>query len=76
MKTFSKMAALFLLLVFKVGAQGVDQQRALHDNQPRDPMLDIEDLEDRMTMRHRGGNGGDSIASQFITIAHNAAIAW
>jgi len=34
------------------------------------------DIEGTMLMRHRGGNGGDTIASEFTTIANNAAIIW
>lgn len=37
---------------------------------------DLIDIEGTMLLRHRGGNGGDTIASEFTTIAKNAAQVW
>lgn len=34
------------------------------------------DIEGTMLLRHRGGNGGDTIASEFTTIAKNASQVW
>lgn len=76
MKSFSKAIALIALLsVNVVTATEINEKDTQHN-----PLIGSSDnsdpMGDRMLSAHRGGNGGNSIASQFTTIAKNSAVAW
>lgn len=79
MKTFSSFM-LTLLLCLNAMAQlngSNDRPDSFPELSEADRRLLLEqqiDIEGMMLMRHRGGNGGDSIAAEFTTIAQNAAI--
>lgn len=77
MKTFSSFM-LTMLLCLNAMAQLNDQKDSstfpdLNELDRRLLLEDVIDIEGMMLMRHRGGNGGDSIAAEFTTIADNAA---
>lgn len=63
MKTFSKIAVAAALLGMNAYGQDNFRQRDSDDLLPQIPISAI--------LRHRGGNGGDTIGGQFSTIANN-----
>ena len=79
MKTFSSFILTLLLslnAMAQVNGNGNDPEN-FPELSEADRRLLLEqhiDIEGMMLMRHRGGNGGDSIAAEFTTIAQNASI--
>lgn len=80
MKIFSRLLLMTALLSLPAHAEGFDFP--VGDRESLDiaslarmgEHMDI--IQGQMLMAHRGGNGGNSIASQFVTVAQNAANAW
>ena len=63
MKTFSKIVVAAALLGLNAYGQEVTRVNEIRNTVPNLPLI--------VTLRHRGGNGGDTIGGQFSTIAAN-----
>lgn len=77
MRTISSFV-LTMLLSLNVMAQSSNENGSskfpeLNESDRRLLLEQVVDIQGMMLMRHRGGNGGDSIAAEFTTIAKNAS---
>lgn len=84
MKNFSKLFLLLTVLAPKVYGLAtpttryltVEEEQAIEDDL-EESIIDLDLIDGTLILSsHRGGNGGDSIASQFNVVANNLAQAW
>ena len=84
MKNFSKLFLLLTVLAPEVYGLAtptnryltVEEEQAIED-ELEESLIDLDLIDGNLVLSsHRGGNGGDSIASQFNVVANNLAQAW